>query len=107
MTAIPTEPKNQAPNAAPDWREVFARAIFTVEPGIRPWRDAREDCQICADAILAAIAERGYRLHPDHDWRPFQGPEFLFDEPVSRCSRCGMFGPGLANTNFDSCEGPA
>ena len=98
MTPIPTPAKNQEPTdratTAPNWRDVFASAI----------RDCDEDTyEAEADAILAAIAERGYRLHRDHDWMPTGSLSSRVLGLGEKCRRCGVEKPGLSDGT--SCEG--
>jgi hypothetical protein len=70
--------------SAPDWRAVFADVLRTPVPG--------GSLTEIAENILAAIAERGYRLHRDHS---FPGP----NQP---CERCGAIYGGIAA--IMSCE---
>jgi hypothetical protein len=70
--------------SAPDWRAVFADVLKAHSGSTR---------ELQADAIVAAIAERGYRLHRDHS---FPGP----NQP---CERCGSIYGGIAA--IMSCEG--
>lgn len=76
--------------SAPDWRDVFAEAIRLAE---RPILEGY------AESVLAAIAERGYRLYRDHDYQRVGLASHL------KCARCGQRNDGL--TPHSSCEGGA
>lgn len=72
--------------SVPNWRDVFVEAIRTAS---RPTQEGY------AEAIVAAIAAAGYRLHRDH----------LFRDAYDKCSRCGVEWGTFRR--FDSCEAVA
>jgi hypothetical protein len=103
---------DRAAMSAPDWREVFAGVLQYAANEARryTWQDDVDDemARAAADAILAAIAERGYRLHRDHDWVPNPDPILTaLDYPAMprKCVRqgCGVLSGGLRD--HASCEG--
>lgn len=90
--------------SAPDWRDVFARALHDARNNPMEWdREALggaiDGYHKLGDAILAAIAARGYRLHRDHDYQRVGLASHL------KCVRCGQRNDGLIP--HSSCEGGA
>jgi hypothetical protein len=103
------------PVSAPDWRDVLARVLFDASqtllasPMVRrlTWDErgspTHSHYQQLADAIIEAIAARGYRLHRDHDWKTT--PDITYAQVVMTCQRrgCLAVSPGLRDTA--TCEG--
>jgi hypothetical protein len=87
----------------PDWRDVFADALDLENDSKDTNRRAAS-----ANAILAAIAARGYRLHRDHDWKHNPDPILAaldFPKIPMKCGRCGILSGSLRDSA--SCDGPA
>ena len=96
---------------APNWREVFGRALWIADaPNTALENLHRQQAAVPgeylveADAILAAIRGRGYRLHRDHDMK-YVPAEGAMSEHF-RCVRCGHRDSDLGMPTM-SCEGPA